>query len=174
MIRKFYSEIYHLIRKHHCLLLALSWCTGMVSGILLFLYDSASLTSWMRSSIGCSVSIVGLLHTAMLPFLFSAFAVRLYGAASVLLICLMKACFFSFVLFGIYVSSGCAGWLVSFLLMLTDMAAVVLLYAFWLRVLSGRCKSLLGDTILFCIFIAVFSGIDYGIISPFLVSLIEI
>lgn len=174
MTQKYYSEIYQLIRKHHQILLALSWCTGMVCGILLFVYDSGSLLSLMRSSVICSVSIVGLIYTVMLPFLFSAFAVLLFGAASLLLICFMKACFFSFVSFGIYYSFGSAGWLISGLLMLTDAVTSVLLYVFWLRILSGRCRSPFWDTLLFCLFGVIFGSIDHCIISPFLVSLIEI
>lgn len=174
MARNFFSETSGLIRKHYWFLLALSWITGLIFGVMLFLCDSHFFAVLMRGAADCSVSIVGMFHTVLLPFLFSALAVVLFGSVSLLPICWFKAFFFSCVSLGIWFSYGCTGRLSVLLLMFADVGTTVLLYILWLRLLSGKYRSLTADTFLFCILSIAWGIVNYCIISPFLVSLIEI
>ena len=155
-------------------LLALSWLIGMLLGIPAALAASDFLVPMMRESIGCSVSIPGLLAATLLPFLFSAYAVSLSEPWLLLIISTLKAFSYSFCACGVSLAFGQSSWLVRFLFLFSDHCLIPLLYLYWLRHIRAKAKTspleLSG-----CIGAALLVGsIDYYLIAPFLVSLIEI
>lgn len=173
MARGLFSEIHHPIRKHHRFILALSWCTGLICGIFLFLYTGRPLASMMRSTTQCPASIVSLFFTAILPFLISVFAVYICRAHFLLPICFIKALFYSFVSMGVTTAFGNAGWLICTFVMGSDSLCIVLLYVFWLRRLSGRTLCSLAEAVAMFSLSILVGSVNYCIISPFLAMLIE-
>lgn len=160
-------------RKGSTFFLALSWCLGLISGIVLFLFAGTQILPWMRSTAYGAVSIVGLLCVTLLPFLFSAFAVFISEPWLLLPISYGKAVLFSLISLGILQSFGSAGWLVRLLLMFSDSVSVPLLYCFWHRHISGRRKLAFSEAwnaVSLCILIG---SIDYCLVSPFLAQMIH-
>ncbi len=150
-------------------LLAICWLAGLVCGMLLSLYAGTPIFSMMRSALYAPVSIVSLLITGLIPFLFTAFAVFISKPWLIFAICFCKACLVSFVSTGISAAYGSAGWLVCSLLLFHSGAVCVMLHLLWSGILSGRrgrwLAALLG---------MVAAGFaSYYIISPFVACLIE-
>lgn len=151
--------------------LALCFLGGAACGIVVFLGAGSSLSSLMRGIAEGAVSFTGLLCSALLPFLISAFAVFLSRSA-LLTICFGKAFLFAFAFMGISQAFGSAGWLACRLAMFSDVLLLPLLYFFWLRILSGRISRLGIAAVLSLAFLVV--SIDYRMVSPLWASLIEI
>lgn len=153
--------------------LACSWLSGLVCGILVSLSAGSLLVSLMRSTLYVPVSIVGLLCVTILPFLFSALAVFLSRPGLLLPICFAKAFLLAFVSVGILRAFGSAGWLLRWLLLFGDCASVPVLYWFWLRYISGN-RPLCGWEAISMLSLGLLIGsVNYSVISPFLVRLIE-
>ena len=121
-----------------------------------------------------SVSIVSLIIAVLFPFLFSAFAVYLGKPGLLYLVCFLKSWAFTLAAYGTVVAFGYAGWLVQFLLQFSDILLLWLLYWFCLRHISKTEASAKRDFGICTAAIAAVCGIDYCVISPFLVGLIQV
>lgn len=173
MARFFCPDSPHWWRKGCRFFLACSWLSGLACGILVYLSAGGLLVSLMRSTVYVPVSIVGLLCVTTLPFLFSALAVFLSKPGLLLPICFGKAFLLAFVSIGIFQAFGSAGWLLRWLLLFGDCASVPVLYWFWLRYLPGT-RPLCGWEAFSMLSLGVLIGsVNYSVISPFLVRLIE-
>ena len=150
--------------------LAVCWIFGLLGGTVLFLYAGTPVVSLMRSVPLGSVSIVSLLLTGLIPFLFTAYAAFLSEPWVLFVACFCKGFLFSFVSLGISIAFSSAGWLMRRILLFSgDIWCVALLFL-WIRILSGQKAcwfAVLTAGALAC-------GISCYIISPFLVCLIEI
>ena len=105
-------------RKYICCILAICWLSGLFYGIFVFYYAESSVVSLMRRTLVSSVSIVGLLSNLLIPFLFTVYAV--YYSMSWLLfpVCFWEAFSVSFVMTGVCMAFGSAGWLVRSMILL--------------------------------------------------------
>lgn len=160
-------------RKTSPWLLALSWFLGMLLGVPAALAASEFLVPMMHESVQCSVSITGLLASTLLPFLLSAYAVSLSEPWLLLIISALKAFGFSYCACGVSLAFGQSSWLVRFLFLFSDHCLIPVLYLYWLRHIHGQTKTSVWE-LPACIGAALLVGsIDYCLIAPFLVSLIE-
>lgn len=160
-------------RKTSPWLLALSWFLGMLLGVPAALAASEFLVPMMHESVQCSVSITGLLASTLLPFLLSAYAVSLSEPWLLLIISALKAFGFSYCACGVSLAFGQSSWLVRFLFLFSDHCLIPVLYLYWLRHIHGQTKAAVWE-LPACIGAALLVGsIDYCLIAPFLVSLIE-
>lgn len=154
-------------------LLALSWVAGLLLGVCSAFSASSFLVPMMRESIGCSVSIPGLLVAAFLPFLFSIYAVYLSEPWFLLIISTLKAFCFGFCACGVSLAFGHCSWLVRFLFLFTDVFSIPVLYWYWVKHIKIETKPIVQETLVCMGFVACFVAIDYCFVAPFLVSLIE-
>ena len=137
MARFFYSVRNYTIAKYDKLVLALSWIMGFGSGCLIFRYTGSTLVSQLPLAVNCQPSVFGLLTSALLPFLFSAFAVYINAPLLLCVVSFLKAVLFAFVSSAVNVAFGNAGWLVRPMFMFTDFCGTVLLYHYWHRHITG-------------------------------------
>ena len=150
--------------------LLLAWSLGLVVGVYFFLSAGTPVFSMMREIPAGSVSIVSLLVTGLIPFLFTAYAVFISSYWLILAVCFCKAILNSFISMGITVAYASAGWLVRSLLLISDSFICVLLLFLWLRFRS-ESKTRWFLSWLVCI---VISTSVFYIISPYAAGLIEI
>lgn len=155
-------------------LLALCWISGLLCGFFLFLQAGAPVVSLMRRILLDSVSIVSLFSIRFIPFLFTAYAVFISEVRLVFPICFTRAMIYAYVSLGIYSAFDSAGWLIRILVLFGDSLCMVVLYTYWLRLLSGQKTKCFAETMgVFLGFLLVCIA-DFYVISPYLASLIEI
>lgn len=171
---RFFCRIFtHNPRKYSLLFLAFVWLMGLIFGIYYSSFGGSSYFSLMRSAACSPVSIVGLLSVALLPFLFSAFAVYTRSNFLLWMLCFIKGCLFAFVSMGVFAAYGNAGWLVRLLMMFSDLLCLVFLWLCWIRcACTGFRNSLPAVAGCGCIS-AVIVGLDYLFVSPILAKLVE-
>lgn len=160
-------------RKACIFMLFLLWIFALVFGCFLGANVQGSTVSWMRAAPVRCVSIVSMLAVSLLPFLITAFAVYSTQTWLILPLAFFKA--FSFAFFSvmlIFAFQG-SGWLVRFLLMISDFAFLPLLFWLWVRALCGSCEYLYRDILICSVISTVVSFLNYFIVSPFLASLIS-
>ena len=153
-------------------LLAFFWITGLITGLILSLLAGESSHSLMRMAVCRSVSIVPLLLTTCLPFLFSALAVFISKPVLLLVVAFCKALIFALVSAVTYHSYGDAGWMMRSMVMFADICTLPFLYSFWQRHICGSSILSFHDgtymiaTLLIC-------SLDVYWISPFLIEVLQ-
>lgn len=159
-------------RKGPRLLLALTWLSGWLCGLLFAFLSDDFLISLMRGTLTAPVSIVRLLGASTLPFLISTFAVFLLRPI-LLPVCFLRAFLSGLLSGGLVRVFGSSAWLIRFFLMFGDILTAPILYWFWLRGVQNRHRPSFWETAA-CISAALLIGsVDYRFISPFLARLIE-
>ena len=156
-----------VVRKGMPLFLAASWLCGFVFGVFCYSTSCPEFTSLMRRAFSCSVSIVGLLNAALIPFLLST----LFIATSMPLLlpglCFVKAFLFSFVSIGVLKSFGSGGWLLRFFLLFSDCVTLPLLLGYWQWSVSapGKLRWIeISCVVFFAVVLVTF--LDYRVIAP--------
>ena len=154
---------------------ALALATFFFLGHLLGLLTAGSagdfFRSAMRTVVSSRVSIIGLLSSAVLPFLFSAFAAYLGRPFLLFPTAFWKAFLFSYMGSGLFAAWGSAGWLITLLVMFGSLCSMPVLYWYWLRCLSGRRFDVAVFCLLLGILVAV-SLVHYYLMVPFLARII--
>lgn len=160
-------------RRGCLLLLALFWCAGLVFGVYTASMADNTLISLMRSAVFSPVSIVGLLSSYLLPFLFTALAVFLSKSWLILPICFVKSFSYGLCARTVALTFGDSGWLLQLLFLFSDTCALSVLFWFWIRHLAGSRVTVIKDAAI-CIVVFIILGIlDYCCVSPFLAMLIN-
>lgn len=148
--------------------LALAWVLGLGFGTVIFRYTGSVFVSLVPLAAKSQPSIVGLLISGFLPFLFSAFAVYISAPRLLYGICIGKAFLLAYAVCGIHAAFPGSGWLIRWLLLFTDCCSAGLLYHYWQRHISGlrgfsaRALAIYGGLI----FLA--AVVDQSYISPLL------
>ncbi len=174
MVRYFLNDPLHRRRKGCRYILAFSWLSGIICGILLSLTAEERILPLMRGAVYTPVSITWLLCVSVLPFLLSTFVVFHFVPAWLLLICFAKAFLFAFVSMVILMVYASAGWLVWLMLLFCDLVTLPILYWFWMRYLFRYDRpSVVSVTGIFSLMLLA-GSIHAWFISPYLVRLIEI
>lgn len=109
------------------------WVLGLVCGVLLFLYSESAIVSMMRRIPFCSVSIVSLLLTGFVPFLFTAYAVFTFQPWFIAVICFCDSCLLSFLTSGISMAYASAGWLICCITLCFNSIRSAVLLFLWFR-----------------------------------------
>lgn len=166
---RFLHRLYSSVCRKSCyILLACSWILGLGLGVLLFRYSGSGIVSLVGAAVIDRFSIVGLLSSLLLPFLFSALAVYISRPGLLYLICLAKAAAFGYLSCALFSAFPGCGWLVRLLFLFADQTGIILLFVYWQRHISGfRRFSMAGIGVYFAV-ILVAAGTDYCWIAPLL------
>ena len=147
-----------------------AWIVGCCAGVAIFQANKALCLSLMYGVGTCKVSVVGLLTCTAMPFLATAISCIMGSWIPVYMLAFIKAMSYSVCsasIFGLY---GTGGWVAQFLLLFSENASIVLLFALWIclahRVGNQRSRYIRISLIcaLLCCIVNVF------LISPFCVS----
>lgn len=155
------------------LYLAFSFAMGFTLGVLLACTTAPNSFLLMRSVVMRPVSIVGAFVVWLLPFLITAFAVFKLPARCIPAIAFFKALSYGFVLQLIYIAFPGAGWLVRSLLLFTDNISILLLYCLWLRNIPRKSPAMCKDFGVCACILTAATVLDYCLLSPFMVMLIN-
>lgn len=153
-------------------ILAFVWISGLICGVMYAAYD-ATIISLMRMVCFNCVSIVGLATILILPLLISAVAVYFSKPAVIYLLSAFKAFSSGYCIYGTLAVYGSAGWLIRLLLLFSDTCITVVLMWFWIRHISGSKRALTADTAVCTVLAGLIGIIDYTVVSPFLVTLVD-
>ena len=159
-------------RKGLTLFLAFFWLGGILFGLWISCYAGDPLLSMMRSAVVSSVSIVGLMLAAALPFLLSAFAVFISGPGWLLPVSFVDGFLYGFACLTVVRAYGSAGWLIRPILCFSICASAPLTYIYWLRRVHNAQKPSVMETFFFLSCAVLIASIDYSLISSFLAELI--
>lgn len=169
LFRHYFSFV---IKYRSILILIACWLFGLSLAIILASVFEESFLLLMRTAVSVRVSIVGLFTVSYLPFLFSAFAVYIRKPKLIMIVLFIKAFMFVFCGLSCVAAFPSAGWLVRILLQFSDFLLLPALCLFALRQITG-CGNLKKD-LSFCTALFVIAGsLDYCVVSPFLVMLID-
>lgn len=152
---------------------ALLFCTfifGFLAGALIVSSNATQFTLQIRSTAISQTSSIGLLT----QIFFSCTATLLLcktGRGYIFILSFVQALTFGIVATAIYHAYGSARWLVHGLMLFTRTITLILLFWFWLRIVSGQAHSIFQDfliTLCVSVLAAVF---DIYLISPILLKL---
>ena len=153
-------------------LLALSLGFALSLAVFLASMLEESFLLLMRAAVSDRVSIVGLFAVSYLPFLISAFAVFIRKPRLLYAVMFIKMLLIAFCGLSCLAAYPSAGWLVRILLQFSDLLLVPVLCWFSLRHVCGAGN--LKRDFSFCTALFVFvCSLDYCVVSPFLVMLID-
>lgn len=171
MVRFFPVFFYANSRKVYVARLAFAWILGLVCGSMTALSADRSFLPLMRLAPLGQMSIVGLLVSILLPFLFSAVGLSLFGHWFLTLFVFVRAFLLSCVMSGVFITYGSAGWIVDLLFLFSDFLFTPVLLWFWIH--SAGCKQYVmrcGTVVLFLLL--VIGYLDFRFVSPFLAGLL--
>lgn len=150
------------------------WVLGLLLGTLYGYCADRSYVLFMRIATTSSMSILGLLFVLYIPLLFSVFAVYFKRPQWLVPICFAKAFLFASCGCALFIVFGSAAWLVRLLLQFSDLCSIPFLYWFCMRNITGRNSNTQSDFLVCCAAAAIIGIFDFGVISPYLVKLIDI
>lgn len=153
-------------------LLAFFWIAGLISGTFLALYMDESVASFMYAAICRPASIVSLLLTTSLPFLFSAIAVFISKPGLLPAIAFCKTAVFSLVSFMTLRAFGTAGWMIRCMVMFADICTLPFFYSFCQRHICGSSHLSIFDG-LYLIASILICSLDVYCISPFFAEVLQ-
>lgn len=159
--------------KESVFYLALSWILGLIFGASFGLASENISTTAMHRALISTPSFPGLLSAAMLPALFSAFAVYISKPVLLIPIAFCKAFLFSYLSLEVLTAFGSAGWLIHLLFLFSDTLMLPLLWSFWLKTEHHDRNSTLCCTVPVLITALMIGSIEYCFISPFLAHILS-
>ncbi len=157
-------------RCHSGIILASFWCAGLLLGIMAAASAEEILFSKMRSAVAQPVSIVPFL--AFAPFLLSVIVIHLRQLWLILPCAFIKAFTFGFCAFAVTLAFGQSSWLIRVLFLFSDIAAIPIMYFYWLRCLKGEHAGSFWFSVCCTGALIGLALVDYCWISPFLASII--
>ena len=169
ILRRF---IVSFLRNRAVVLLTIIWLFGLLLGAIIAVASGDTFFLLMRTAASSRVSIVGLIACSYLPFLFSAYAVYIGKFQLLYLCCFFKALLFALCACASLFAYDSAGWLVRILLQFSDILLLPVLCWFAIRQISGL-NTLKRDFSLCTACFVVAGSLDYCVVSPFLVLLID-
>ena len=173
MVSFFRTDFASHSRRRLAVILAFTWCAGLILGAYTAILADIPFFSMMRTAPDARVSIPGLLAVMLLPFLFSAFAVYVSSLWLLVPIAFSKAFLFSYLSTGLSAVAGTSGWLLRFLWMFSDCLTVPVLLWFWFSACSKRREAALINAAAALPVLIGICYLDLQVISPFLVNLLS-
>lgn len=147
-----------------------AWIAGSCAGVAIFQANKALCLSLMCSVSTCKVSVIGLLTCMAMPFLVTAISCVIGSWIPVCMLAFIKAMSYSVCsasIFGLY---GTGGWVAQFLLLFSENASIILLFALWIC-LMHRVSNQRSHYIRISLFCALLCCmVNVFLISPFCVS----
>ena len=161
-----------LSRNYRFLYLASAMLVGAIFGVFLAMQSTDIFLPLMRAAAGCRMSIVGLIASRFLPFLFSAFAVYIAQHWLLIPIFFIKGCAITWCGCLTVAAFGSAGWLVQPLFQFSDILLMPVLFWFCIRRIVQTHAAIWRDLKICGAAFVLAGALDYCIISPFLVMLL--
>ena len=106
-----------------------------------------------------------------LPIVIAVLAVFIGQRWLIFPMAFLKAVAFAYVGWSVVITFGSAGWLIRLLLLFSDCASMPLLWGFWNKALVSDFDALVPASVAAVLTILGIGIVDYGVISPFLISL---
>ena len=169
MNRFVFSQLPSKCRKYGTSILACSWTLGLVFGICSV--ASGSFGPVFQQAADLSPSFFSIISVLFLPLVISLLALFAGWRWVIFPLAFLKALSFAYVGWSILAAFGSAGWLIRLLLMFSDCTTVPLLWWFWNKALTLEFDALVPASFSAALTILGIGILDYGVISPFLVSL---
>ena len=168
----FFSQYSIASRRCSCkMLLAFLWVVGFICGCLCAA-GADNVASLMRACCVAGVSIVGLFLVPFLPFLITAAAVYFSAPFLVYLTGFCKAFLLGFCVCAVHSGFAEGGWLVSMLLLFTDMLTIPVLFWFQRCAVCNPGKGIIKCGALAFVWFAAVSAVDFFWIVPLLRDII--
>lgn len=157
----------------HSLCLPFSWVLGMIVGCLFGAKLPDPVISLMRTSFSERVSIVWLFVAILLPFFLSVTTIRFSLQRLLFLLSFVKAYCFAFCLYCINRAFGSAGWIMSFFCFFSDACSNAILLWFSLTHSEWKPERCMHDFAICVTALIALCCLDYFIVSPFMVMLLN-
>ena len=150
--------------------LAVVWLIGLAFGAYVGFEAAPALCARFRIVLTKEITVFGTLLVMMIPLLASVSVVQLFSSNAILVVVFLKAAAFSLVGVACAFSWGSAGWLVSRLLLFSDILCIPVYLWIWHRILFGCFNK--TEVIASVLVISVICLADCYFISPFLCSVV--
>ena len=167
MYSRFFVRISSLICKFWILMLAFVALFGFVSGIYICDVSDADFSSLMGVAFG-HVSIVGSAFAAVFPLLLTICFVFFAKRWFILLLALVRTVLLGYSFWGIAVSCGPGGWLLSFLYFFVTVSTFPADIWLWLRYSEEGSTPGIRGFLIYLIYAAVIVALNHLMISPLL------
>lgn len=155
-------------RKLSIIILAFLSSFGILLGMFCAGYAGTDFLLLVRTAFHCRASTVGLVFSALLPFLIVAITFFCFSPYFLFPFCFLECMVYGFVYRGIQLAFPSGGWLVAFFLLFTERIVLILLHYVCIRVLIGN-ENRKYRIIWICSIIAVISAfVNCFVIAPLL------
>lgn len=155
------------------LLLLADWFAGLSLGFWAVRFMGDSLLRLITQAAATAGTLTGAINATMFPLFLSACAVFLFQSRGIYPVCLLRGLSLGLMMGAVSAVYGAGGWLLGLLLLFSGLCYSPVLLWFWRRRVCG-VGELRRDTILCAGIAAAISAVDYLIISPFLVYVINL
>ena len=173
MVLFFHHYFSAFSRKKLAVLLALSWCVGMVLGLYFAFLPNVHSFPAMAADVSSCVSIFSLLAALSLPVLCSFFAAFVSMLWLLVPLSFIKSFSFSYVGSLLFQISESGGWLLRSLCLFSSCVTAWILCWLWLRCCYCNRRSCLISCVIAGVLTLAVGFVDYRFISPFLVNLLS-
>lgn len=170
MVFRFLLKISGLIRKKASLILAIFWCGGILSGILLACSMGPVVLAKFPSAVCMEPTVWTAVWASCVPVLLSALALH-FSEPWLLLVCYFQALRFGFASCGLRMTFDHSSWLIQLLFLFPDYVLIPWLYLLWLRLLAGQ-RHFRKDLVVHFLFAITIGLVHYRFVAPFLSRLV--
>ena len=166
----------HIVSDRSCkrsiIMLIFCWVVGISIGLYISLDNSKLFVDLIEQAATGRALFIGCTMKMLMPLFISVVSILFFIPAFIYAVCFTKAIGFACCFYAALVAFNSASWLVTPLLLFSDLFTTVVLLTVWFRFLL--CRGTRGKNL--AVFIAIsilICLIDYFIISPFLASLMH-
>lgn len=152
--------------------LLIYWLCGLCTGCFLFYACGPFILSLMPCMPFQQVSIVGLLASIFLPFLFTYFSIVTGRSSYIFFVCFLKTLSFGFTGTYLVFTYLSANWLIQFLFLFSDCCCLPIFMWIWLSFFDSLPKSVVLQRFVFCFCVGFLVTLfDFNVVSPFMYGL---
>jgi len=159
--------------RNGVILLSVLWVLGLIFGLFFISSSDSTIVNSLYSASLIRPSFIGTLVVFLLPIAVTALAAFFASSFLIYLLCFFKALCYSLVLFGVVVTFGYSGWLIGFLFLFSGSCVSALMLWVWFRVFACNFANAYFDLLICSIISVLISLIDYFLVSPYLVMLLN-
>ena len=158
----------------YILLISASWCLGLIIGTFVVSQITYNTLSLMRSCFYERSSIVVYLLILSIPLFLSVITVALAKPLLMVPVLFIKSFVLSVCWFMFYSACGNAGWLTPLTVLFPDIITSIVLLFFIFRNIPYRRASFVTDYIINLVIVIIIGFIDYSVISPLWLDIINV
>lgn len=147
-------------------ILAFLWTVSIAIGMYMAFGLKEVNISFMQGVVSQHISFAGLAVILLLPLFISIIALWLGFKELIRILCCLRGLVLGYCLLGLLQAFGSAGWLVCTMLLFSNIAGSLILFCIWVSSSFNKIFSL--------IFVVLIGCMDYFLISPYLVYIINL